>query len=195
MALFILCMAFKKVKFTIGAGLFLSFLLAIKAMSVEDAFASIKVKVILVSAASIGIGSALEDTRVAHFVAKGFISAARPLGPFGVYFAAYLIPFSLGVVISTNSAVVAICVPMIRALTAPENNVCREAVVFIMLCGSTACFTTPLGYVTNLMVQKDGKYTFGDFLRYGGPLQLVHCLATVFTCVWLAKDSDQCLPP
>ena len=37
---------------------------------------------------------------------------------------------------------------------------------------------TPVGYQTNLMVYGPGGYTFGDFLRVGGPLQLMLAVIT-----------------
>lgn len=44
---------------------------------------------------------------------------------------------------------------------------------------SATSFMTPVGYQTNLMVYGPGGYTFADFLRVGGPLQLL--LAVVIT--------------
>merc|ERR1719191_2391856 len=55
-----------------------------------------------------------------------------------------------------------------------------KSLLFSMVFGAGACFTTPLGYQTNMMVMKDGGYTFGDFLKFGIPIQLFHMSATVF---------------
>eukprot|EP00438_Fugacium_kawagutii_P006614 Skav212993 [mRNA] locus=scaffold423:290559:297677:- [translate_table: standard] len=46
-----------------------------------------------------------------------------------------------------------------------------EALAHVMVFAAGTCLTSPLGYQTNLMVMKDGGYTFADFARYGGLVQ------------------------
>jgi len=43
---------------------------------------------------------------------------------------------------------------------------------------SATSFMTPVGYQTNLMVYGPGGYKFTDFLRVGGPLQLLLAVVT-----------------
>ena len=47
---------------------------------------------------------------------------------------------------------------------------------------ASASFSTPVSYQTNMMVTGPGGYAFGDFLKFGLPLQLVCMLATVPAC-------------
>jgi di/tricarboxylate transporter len=47
----------------------------------------------------------------------------------------------------------------------------------VTFAGATS-FMTPVGYQTNLMVYGPGGYRFGDFLRVGGPLQLLLAVVT-----------------
>ena len=42
-----------------------------------------------------------------------------------------------------------------------------------MIFGASACYITPIGYQTNLMVMGPGGYRATDFLRLGLPLHLV----------------------
>jgi di/tricarboxylate transporter len=51
-------------------------------------------------------------------------------------------------------------------------------VIAIMMAGS-ACFSTPIGYQTNLMVYGPGGYTLKDFLRFGIPMNVISCALTV----------------
>ena len=49
-----------------------------------------------------------------------------------------------------------------------------------VLFGASASFMTPFGYQTNAIVMGPGGYTFMDYVRIGGPLQLIMIpLATV----------------
>jgi di/tricarboxylate transporter len=54
----------------------------------------------------------------------------------------------------------------------------------VTFAASTA-FMTPVGYQTNLMVYGPGGYRFTDFVRAGGPLQLLLAVVTVLGIEWI----------
>ena len=53
-----------------------------------------------------------------------------------------------------------------------------------LMLAASASYSTPVSYQTNLMVADEANYSFGDFAKFGLPLQLVCMLATVPAC-WL----------
>ncbi len=80
-------------------------------------------------------------------------------------------------VISTNTSVVL----MIPAAASAAQSIGANAFAFVLgvtFAASTA-FMTPVGYQTNLFVYGPGGYRFSDFLRVGGPLQLLLSVVTV----------------
>jgi di/tricarboxylate transporter len=52
------------------------------------------------------------------------------------------------------------------------------AFLLAVLFASATSFSTPVGYQTNLMVYGPGGYEFADFVRVGGPLQLLLAVVT-----------------
>jgi len=163
----------------IAAGILLLLLLAIKAVSLKEAYSSIKVNVLLVIVGASGMAAAMEKTGVAGFIAAKVMILVQPGGAFAVYAAVYFLSFFLSMWIN-NTATVAILAPMLVGMQESLPNAPVANFVFVMVMGAGSCFTSPLGYQTNMMVMPDGQYVFNDFLRFGIPVQLVHGLLTVF---------------
>jgi len=180
-----------------GCGILLLLLLAIRAITLPELYSSIKVTVIFTIVGATGVSNAMKSTGVANFIADVMMDVFAPMGFFGLCAAVYIVSVFLSMWIS-NSATVSIVgsliVSMISNLQAEgAENIPALAAAFswILICGAGSCFTTPLGYQTNLMVMPDGKYTFSDFVLFGGPLTLIHCAACIFVvpllAMWLVK--------
>jgi di/tricarboxylate transporter len=45
--------------------------------------------------------------------------------------------------------------------------------VYVLMIASSAAYATPISYQTNLMVYAPGGYVFSDYLKFGGPLQII----------------------
>ena len=133
--------------------------------------------VLLVIAASLGIGGALQHTGAAKVLAEGFLSQTTQnpyLALAGVYFSTWI----LTEMITNNAAAVLIFPIAISLATSFGVNYMPFVITIIM--AASASFSTPIGYQTNLMVYGPGGYKFTDFTKIGLPLNLMVAGITIF---------------
>lgn len=154
-------------------------LFAQKAMSIEEAYDAVNGSVLLTIVGALAIGAALQQVQVANCFAGVVVSFAKPAGKFAILTALYLATFLLGFFV-TNAAVVAIMGQIGASIAQdPTIDISVGEVCLVVVYAASACWCTPYGYQTNLMVMKESKYTWGDFIRFGLPLQAVHLIATI----------------
>ncbi|MCC5905218.1 MAG: SLC13 family permease [Balneolaceae bacterium] len=137
---------------------------------VEESRKGIDWQVLIVIAAALGIGNAMQVTGIASELAGGFIGLAGQ-HPYLALIAVYLITWGLTEMITNNAAAVLIF-PFAISVAANLGADFMPYVMIIMFAAS-ASFATPIGYQTNLMVYGAGGYEFKDFLKVGLPLNLI----------------------
>lgn len=133
--------------------------------------------VLLVIAASLGIGGALEYTGAATVLAEGFLSYTEQnphLALAGVYLSTWLLTELV-----TNNAAAVLIFPIAISL-ASSFGVSYMPFVMTIIMAASASFSTPIGYQTNLMVYGPGGYKFTDFTKIGLPLNLMVATITIF---------------
>jgi len=185
MLLLVILVTAEHVKLSTGAGLMIIFLLLIRSRSLDQVYSSVKAPVLFVIAGAFGLSHALQDSGVAHCIAVAVTSMAQDFGVFGIRVAVYIVAVGLSMFIN-NSATVAIMGTMVAGM-AKENAMHVSSLVWTLVLAAGSCFTTPLGYQTNMMVMPDGGYTFVDFMRYGFPVQSMHMVCTL-AAVWFVSD-------
>ncbi|CAN5182982.1 SLC13 family permease [soil metagenome] len=137
---------------------------------------SIDWQVLIVIAAALGIGNALQVTGAAEIVAGGFIGFAGNQ-PYLALAATYLITWMLTEMITNNAA--AVLIFPIAVSAAAGLGVDFMPFVMTIIFAASASFATPIGYQTNLMVYGPGGYHFSDFLKVGLPLNFIAGTITV----------------
>ncbi len=143
----------------------------------NEVYESVDWNVIFLLAGLIPLGVAMTRTGAAQLLAEqvvGLAGDAHPLIFLGVF---YLFTSALTNLISNNASVVLMIPVAVDAAAATGLNPFAFAIA-VTFAASTA-FMTPVGYQTNLMVYAPGGYLFTDFLRLGGPLQLLMTVVTV----------------
>jgi len=140
-------------------------------LETREATRAMDASVLLLIAASIPLGVAMEQVGLAG-EAAGFI--ARIGGGAGIFVlvgAVYLVTSLLTEVLSNNAAAV-LLVPIALSV-AQQVGVDPKPLLAAIAFGASASFATPIGYQTNTLVMGPGGYVFSDYLRLGGPLNLL----------------------
>ncbi|MEX2639121.1 MAG: SLC13 family permease [Balneolales bacterium] len=144
---------------------------------------SIDWPVLLVIAAALGIGNALQTTGAATIIAGGLIQMADT-NPHLALMATYLATWLLTEMITNNAA--AVLIFPIAISIAASIGVSYMPFVMIIIFAASASFATPIGYQTNLMVYGPGGYKFTDYLKIGLPLNIIVAAVaiTLVPLVW-----------
>jgi di/tricarboxylate transporter len=149
--------------------------------SVGAAKRGLDTQVLLTIAASFGLGAALETSGAASALASGVLGLSGD-SPWLLLVAVYLLVTLLTSVVTNNAAAV-ITFPIVMA-SAETLGVSPMPFVVAVMFAASACFLTPIGYQTNLMVLGPGGYRFADFLRLGGPLNLITAVVVLGLIPW-----------
>ncbi len=149
---------------------------AMKCISSEEARQSIEWESLLLIAASFGLARAMEKTGLAEAIAHSTIAAAGD-HPHVVLAAIYLVTMLFTELMSNNAA--AVLTFPIAWQTAADLGVNPLPFVMAVTVAASCGFATPMGYQTNLMIYGPGGYKFSDYVRFGGPLNLLVMAITV----------------
>lgn len=151
-------------------------MLLTRCIRVQEARRSVDWQVLLVIAASISLGTALETTGAAQALATKMISLGS-----GSAMAGLVMLFVITALFSALIANVAAAVLVfpIAVAVSQQLGVNMLPYAVVVMIGASTCFATPIGYQTNLMVYGPGNYRFVDFLRLGIPLTILVGLVTV----------------
>ena len=144
--------------------------------SPAQALRSIDWSVLMVIAAALALGQALDSTGAAEAIATRVIALAGN-NPLWVLAAIYTVTTVLTEII-TNNAAAALVFPIALSL-ANQLGVSSLPFVISIMVAASASFATPIGYQTNLMVCGPGGYKFSDFMRVGIPLNILYGIITV----------------
>jgi di/tricarboxylate transporter len=148
------------------------------------ALESLNFDVLLIVAAAIGLGVAMEVSGLAGIVAGG-VELASTRGGLLLALAMVVVGTLVLTELITNVAAAGIMVPIALDAAARVGADPTGFAVAVAIAAS-ASFLTPIGYQTNTIVYGLGGYRFGDYWKLGLPLTLAVVLATlvVVPVVW-----------
>ncbi|MDA2931108.1 SLC13 family permease [Acidobacteria bacterium AH-259-O06] len=159
----------------IGTG----FMILTGCLRLRDLYSHLSWQTIVMLACLIPLGTAMENTGLAKLIAGELVEQLDRWGPIAVLSGIYLLTSLLTSAMSNNATAV-LMVP-ITISTACQLQVDPKPFVMAVMFAASASFMTPVGYQTNLFIFGPGGYKFADFLKVGGPLNLLFwILASVF---------------
>ena len=144
---------------------------------------SVDWQVLIVIAASFGLGRALEVTGAAESLAQSLVTLAG--GNALLSLAVIYGVTTLFTELITNNGAAVLMFPIALA-TATGLGVDFTPFAIAIMMAASASFATPIGYQTNLMVYGPGGYRFTDYLKVGVPLNLLMGVVTLLVAprVW-----------
>ncbi|MBM4152139.1 MAG: SLC13 family permease [Kiritimatiellaceae bacterium] len=151
-------------------------MLLLRCCSSAQARRSVEWNVLVVIAAALGLGLALEKTGAAETIAGGLLGLVNDQ-PWLALAMIYLVT-TLFTEVITNNAAAALIFPIAMS-TAERLAVNPMPFIICVMIGASASFATPIGYQTNMMVYGPGGYRFGDYLRIGVPLNILFGIVSV----------------
>ena len=147
-------------------------------LQMRDAYRAMQGNILLLIAGTMALGAAMEKTGASQLYAEMFVSMFSGWSP-GILLGGRILLTSISTQILSNNATAVLMVP-IAVSTAVGIGVDPKPFIIGICFGASACFATPIGYQTNLLVYTPGGYRFSDYLKMGVPLNLlVVILATV----------------
>ena len=154
-------------------------------VSVEQAYAEIDVRIYVMIAGVIPLGTAMEQTGTAKLLADPLLSVASGWPVLALLALMFGVAALLTQILS-DSATTVLIGPIAVAIAAALGLDPTPFVICAAL-GAVASFLTPIGHHGNLLILNPGRYTFGDFIRVGLPLTILLCVvsAWVTRALWL----------
>lgn len=149
-------------------------LLLLRAVDIREAYRSVEWSVLLLIAAFVPVGLAMQTTGTAQFLASGILAFAEywPVDwiPLVSLSLVYLATSIITNVVS-NNATALVMAPIAISLASSLGLDARPFLIAVAF-ASSAAFITPMSYQTNMMVYGPGSYQFKDYLRFGIALNL-----------------------
>jgi di/tricarboxylate transporter len=168
---------------TVGLGFVVLAFIALDIVPLRELYDSIEWPILVLLAALIPLGTALETSGTTALVANG-IAAATGGMPGWVALTAMMVLTMLLSDLLNNVATAVIAAPVGYGL-AQTLGVSPDPFLMAVAIGSSCAFLTPIGHHNNLLILGPGGYAFSDYFRMGFPLELLIVIVSVPTILFV----------
>ena len=127
--------------------------------------------IIIMLAAMIPIGTALQTTGLSDVISSNISLLAADMSLFWLLFLILIITMAITDII--NNAATAVIMAPISAGIGVELGYAIEPFLMVVAVGASCAFLTPIGHQCNTVVMGPGNYKFTDYWRLGLPLDIL----------------------
>lgn len=171
------------------AGLTISLALAALGMvlfsivPLRDLYEAIDWPVIVLVAAMIPIGGALETTGTTTLIINNILGFSEGYSPILVLGLLFIVTMTLSDLMNNVATAVMMAPIGIGLAKALEAN--PDSFLMAVAVGSSCAFLTPIGHKNNALVMGPGGYQFGDYWRVGLPLEILIVVVAMPMILWV----------
>lgn len=175
--LMIVLLVFKIVPGAVAALISAGIVLISGCVPIAKAYKGISWISVVMIAAMIPMGIALQKTGTAELIANGLVNTLGSLHPIALLGGVFLLTTTFSQVIN-NSATAVLMAPIV-IIAADTLNISAAPFMIVVAISASTAFLTPVGTTTNAMVMTAGGYKFIDYLKVGAPLLLLFLIITL----------------
>lgn len=150
---------------------------AFKCISITSAYRAIDWKTIVLIVGMLPFAIALENTGGVTLAAQSVMSITETAGPRVTLAVIFAVTALLGMFMS-NTATAVLMAPIAIKIAISTDVSPYPFAMIVALAASTA-FVTPVSSPVNTLVVTPGNYSFGDFVKIGGPLAILVMIVSV----------------
>ncbi|MCP4327789.1 MAG: SLC13 family permease [Alphaproteobacteria bacterium] len=151
-------------------------------LNMRQAIRAIDSSIVFMIGAALAMGTSLQATGGADYIAMLLIDGFGDSGPVVVLSAFFLTVAILSNIISTKACAVLFTPIAIGIAHGLGANPVAFAVAVVF--ASNCSFASPVGYQTNLLVMGPGHYRFYDFVRAGAPMIIFAWIIFTIVVPW-----------
>jgi di/tricarboxylate transporter len=148
-----------------------------------EIYKSIDMSIIVLIAAMLPIGEALETTGGSRLIADALLEIGQAASP-----AATVAILMVGVMLLSNvvnNAAAAVLAAPVAISLSRGMEASADPLLMAVAIGASCAFLTPIGHQSNTLVMAPGGYRFGDYWRLGLPLSGLVVLVAVPAILWI----------
>ena len=142
-----------------------------RCLDMEQAYRAIDWRAIFLIAGMLPLGTAMQDTGAATYLAGQVMELLGDAGPWPVIMGLYILTAMATMIIPTAALVVLMSPIVLSAMS--DMGLAPETAMMAVAMAASASFTSPISHPANILVMGPGGYRFVDYLKVGVPLTIV----------------------
>jgi di/tricarboxylate transporter len=146
-------------------------------LNMEQAYRAIDWRAIFLIAGMLPLGTAMQSTGAATYIADQVMALLGDAGPWPVIMGLYIVTAMATMIIPTAALVVLMSPIVLSAMS--DMGYAPESAMMAIAMAASASFTSPISHPANILVMGPGGYRFVDYLKVGVPLTIVVFIAVM----------------